>query len=712
LSLRPLLRTLPALSLALAALLAWATQAFVDLTPRIDERFFFAHDSPAFREAQSIERQFNSRELLVVTARAPDISTEAYRDLIERLTHKLERLPAVLSVTSLTKGPDDLKDVRTGPLWRRLLLLPDVTATNLVLAVDTTDTRRLIDGVLRVLRGSERPDFNLSLAGVPYVVDTIARNLQDDFKKFSLAAVVVFSALLILLFRSWAVLLGSLTACSIAACLTLLVQQLGGGRIGLLTANLVTITFVLTQSHIVFMTNNWRQLKPRGGTPEELLAATLRHTITASSWCVVAALLGFGTLLYVEAQPLRELGYGGTLATASAIFAAYAIYPWFLLWGAPRGVPQVAPGGRPRLLVVPRLRVILPALLGALAVGAGVVRIDSDPSLFEYFDSKSDVYASLAAVDPHGGSSPLSLAVQRKDRERLDTGDSYDRMWDLQRALQEDPAVGVVLSLPVLMAEAHRSALAKLLPWNWILDVLSKPSFDRVARGFVSADRTRALYLLRMQESTRHERRTEVIERLGHLVASKGFDLVAVGGTYALQGRLADLVTRSLVEGLVGLLLAVGLIALAVTRSLPAALAMLACAATVPTVALGLFGLCDIPLDIIATPGVNVAVGVAVDSMIHLGAAWRRARVARPAHLALQEAQREQAGGIVAFSIVVIAGFAIFAASSFPPTQRFGLSVILGAATAGAMALWVFPGLLALVRSPAHRAARRPPAPG
>jgi uncharacterized protein len=67
---------------------------------------------------------------------------------------------------------------------------------------------------------------------------------------------------------------------------------------------------------------------------------------------------------------------------------------------------------------------------------------------------------------------------------------------------------------------------------------------------------------------------------------------------------------------------------------------MLACAATVPTVALGLFGLCDIPLDIIATPGVNVAVGVAVDSMIHLGAAWRRARVARPAHLKRSASRR------------------------------------------------------------------------
>ena len=41
----------------------------------------------------------------------------------------------------------------------------------------------------------------------------------------------------------------------------------------------------------------------------------LANTIIASLWCMFTALLGFGSLLYVEAQPLRELGFGGVIAT-------------------------------------------------------------------------------------------------------------------------------------------------------------------------------------------------------------------------------------------------------------------------------------------------------------------------------------------------------------------------------------------------------------
>jgi predicted RND superfamily exporter protein len=42
---------------------------------------------------------------------------------------------------------------------------------------------------------------------------------------------------------------------------------------------------------------------------------------------------------------------------------------------------------------------------------------------------------------------------------------------------------------------------------------------------------------------------------------------------------------------------------------------------------------------------------------------------------------------------IITAGFGIFVLSSFPPTQRFGLAVIVGAATAAAMALLALPRL-------------------
>jgi predicted RND superfamily exporter protein len=50
---------------------------------------------------------------------------------------------------------------------------------------------------------------------------------------------------------------------------------------------------------------------------------------------------------------------------------------------------------------------------------------------------------------------------------------------------------------------------------------------------------------------------------------------------------------------------------------------------------------------------------------------------------------------------IVAAGFGIFVLSTFPPTQRFGLAVILGTTAAAALALVVLPGLHRRVEAPA-----------
>ena len=76
-------------------------------------------------------------------------------------------------------------------------------------------------------------------------------------------------------------------------------QQRGGEGIamdvgiGLLTANLVTIVFVLTLSHVVFLTANWRGTDAGGESATDRLAQTLRLTWEGSLWSMVTTLLGF-----------------------------------------------------------------------------------------------------------------------------------------------------------------------------------------------------------------------------------------------------------------------------------------------------------------------------------------------------------------------------------------------------------------------------------
>jgi predicted RND superfamily exporter protein len=236
-----------------------------------------------------------------------------------------------------------------------------------------------------------------------------------------------------------------------------------------------------------------------------------------------------------------------------------------------------------------------------------------------------------------------------------------------------------VLSLPILMDEAHHHPFAFLFSWNHLLNILNEPKHDRVASTFVTKDRTRAAFYLRMVEEKRSEPRVDVVSDLRTIVRQHGFRLALVGGVYELQGQLAKLVASSLVKGLFWLMVFFSVVALIVGRSLRVAAAMIFSLSLVPVCMLGGIGLLHIPVDIISAPATNVCIGMAIDSMVHLVFGVRRAqRDGQKGWNAWVAGRTEQWHGIVYSDVIIAAGFAIFALSNFPPTQRFGLVVLSG----------------------------------
>jgi uncharacterized protein len=328
-----------------------------------------------------------------------------------------------------------------------------------------------------------------------------------------------------------------------------------------------------------------------------------------------------------------------------------------------------------RRFVLPSLATIL---LGA-GLGFGLTRINTDPSLLDYFKPHQELRDGLEYVDNHGGANPLTLVVSAADGSRLDTDEAYKRMWALQGALENYKDVGTVISLPTLLAEGDRTPFSFLLSYKKMLEIMEQPKYARVAKSFVNDDRTQAVFLLRMVEARRDEYRLDVVDDLRSIARKQGFKPVLVGSIYYLQGRLAKLVAESLVTGLFWLNLFFIGIAWIVARSVRGAVAMIASLTIVPLCMLGGIGWLHVPMDVISAPATNVCIGIAIDSMIHLVFGVRRAqRAGKKGWAAWVAGREEQWRGIVYSDIIFAAGFAIFALSDFPPTQRFGLVVLGG----------------------------------
>lgn len=683
---------LPWWVLAITALLFGLVAAFVDFNPVVDENFFFSSRDPSLKQAKKIERHFPSQPQLVLAVAASDISSPRYLGRLARLTRRIEQIDAVSMAKSLANGPKSYRDAVESPFWSRLLLTKNHKASNVLVFLEGKNQEKAIRQLEAIVQEMDEKGFRIHLAGAPYVVEQIRRSLTHDFWSFTLTAMVLFGLTMALMFRSARILLGMLAACASAVLVTLLCQTLLGRKIGVLTVNLGTIVFVVTLSHLVYMTFNWQTLAERKGKQSNLAAAARRMTFPASFWSMICTALGFASLLIVEAKPLRELGLGGVIGAVAAFACAYLMYPPFLQWSVPakiRPLQWKLPGG-----FWARRFGAISLLIIALGIGLslGLTRLDTDPSLLAYFKRNEALRDDLEFVDRNGGSNPLELMVSSADGSRLTTDAAYQKMWSLQGALEANKNVGTVISLPTLLAEGDRTPFSFLLSYETITRTLEQPKYSRIASNFVTEDRSETRFLIRMKESARTQPRLAVVDELRRIVRRHGFVANAVGGIYYLQGVLAKLVASSLVNGLFWLNLLFIAIAWIVARSWRGTLAMIASLALVPAYMLGMVGWLHVPVDIISAPATNVCIGIAIDSMIHLVFGVRRAqRDGKKGWAAWVAGREEQWRGIFYSDVIFAAGFAIFALSNFPPTQRFGLVVLGGTAVDILANLFVLP---------------------
>ncbi len=656
---------------------------FVDLKPVVDENFFFSTSDPGVQQTKKIERRFPSQPEVILAVSSRDISSARYLGKIQRLTQRVHTIGGVSAVKSLTEGPKSFEDALKSPFWSRLLIAPDRKSTNVIIFMKGRHTERPIQKLEQIVHELEARDFHIHIAGPPYVVEMIRRSLGHDFRYFTLTAVVLFGLTMAALFRSIRLFVGMLCTCASAVLLTLLIQSTLGHKIGILTVNLGTIVFVIAMSHLVYMTFNWQTLADRshrmGKESPDLAMDALQMTFPPSFWSMVCASLGFASLLIVQAKPLRELGFGGVLGTVVAFACAYLMYPAFLRWAVPRKskIAEAEPTHAfwSRRFALLSLGVIL---LGA-GLGLGLSKVNTDPSLLDYFKPNTELRDGLEFVDRTGGSNPLTFVVSASNGSLLNTDEAYQKMWRLHGALENEKDVGTVISLPTLLAEGDRVPFSFLISYEKMMEIMAQPKYARVSKSFVTSDRKEAVFMLRMIEEKRTKYRVDVVNDLRAVCRKYGFKADLVGGIYYLQGRLAKLVAESLVTGLFWLNLLFVLIALVVARSIRGAFAMIASLTLVPLSMLGGIGWFHVPVDIISAPATNVCIGIAIDSMIHLIFGVHRAqRDGKKGWEAWVFAREEQWRGIVYSDVIIAAGFAIFVLSDFPPTQRFGLVVLAG----------------------------------
>jgi predicted RND superfamily exporter protein len=690
----------------LCAVLGFGVFQFVDLTPEVEADFFFSTDDPQLQSSLEIEREFGHTQQIFIAVRSPMIESKDYLIKLRKLTEDLRRIEGVADARSLTHGPENpqeiperdaddvFEDLAESPFWKRLLLAPDRSATFVVLRLKGKEHGATVSAIDDTIARHAGIGLEIGVSGVPYVSEHVRRQLTADLRRFSIAAFGAFAVVVGLLFRSLPILLGTMIAALTASFATFVARALIGIPTDILAPNLWIVAFVLTLSHVVYLTAQWSSRAREIGC-EEAVRESIRLTGPASAWSLLANLLGFASLIFVSAKPLQQFGISGSIAAVLAMACAYILYPPFL---RAADAARTGPGSITARLELFFTRrhpwVALFTVAAALALAPFALRVNTDPSLPSYFSDGGSIRSGLEAVDRAGGSSPLEIVVRDVGGRSLDDDEVVERLKVLQRRLEQHREVGSVLSVALLMEEADRPWYSFLLPWEFIFEYLESPKRDRVGSAFVTEDRRRGRFILKMRELDRARPRAVIIREIKGMVRDSGFEPALVGGLYPLEQEMSELVEGSVVRGIGGLVGLFFLIVMIVTRSFRTALAMALCLAATPFLLFGVVGLRGMPVDIISAPAANVALPLGVDEMIHLGYALRRQRGRRKATWeAWRSVLAELWRPVFASMLIVVSGFGLFLLSGFPPTQRLGILVCIGAAVTDLVVLLVLPAV-------------------
>ncbi len=691
---------------ALAAVSCFLLFRFVDLKPQVEPQFFFAEGDPHYLEDLKIKEIFPELEQVIVSAQGP-LREPDYLGKLTRLTRDFASFPTVFAVNSLVLGPEEVDDAFTSPLWKRVLLSKDREASLILLWMKKPPTESFLLRLEEITKYFHSGDFQLRISGAPYVIELIRRYLLRDLQVFTLATFLVFAVVVIGIFRSFRLLLGTIVSCLLAGSATLFITNALKIPMGPLTANLTTMIFVMTLGHASYLTFNWKHVVDGSlqGSGHPAWAA-VKITLPPSFWSMFTTFLGFASLMFVQATPMQRLGVSGSLGTWIAFLVFYSVYPWFLRWKTPQLKPKQKPipgeGKVSQFLSKGHPAITLVIFIAVGLVGLGFLTLQHDPSFLSYFKRGTLLREDLNFMDRHWGTGLIKVVIEDREGGKFTSRKTYKKLWKLQEALETYEPVGYTVTVAPIIAEAREAAFFSFLfRTESILRALDQPKHGEITRQFVTGDRKQSLVLLHMKSESRGESRFQIIERIKRIVEKQGFSPVMIGGIYLLQGQLSELIYTSLLSGIVALLLIFFGIGIWITRSLLSALALTLSLAVIPAFLLGALGHFRIPIDMISAPASSLAIGMGVDAMIHTLMRVRRLRrKGRKAGEAWEEARKLLWKAVLSANGIVCLGFAVFVLSQFPPTQRFGVAVILGTAISVISVFFVLPTLASLALRP------------
>jgi hypothetical protein len=580
---------------------------------------------------------------------------------------------------------------------------------------------------------SEKTNYAIHLSGLPFIRTNVAIKIANEMKWFLMGSLLLSALILLIFFRSPSTVLLSLGVVIIGVVYSLATIYLLGYKITLLTALIPPLVVVIGIPNCIYFLNKYHSAFIKSGDKEKAIVEMTSKMGVVTLFCNISAALGFAVFALTKSVILKEFGMVAGLNIMLLFFITILLVPISLYYMAeptPQHVKYLDNKWLLRILTniekwVFTHKKIIYAITGCLIVLSvvGLLKLKTQSFIVDDLPKQDKIYTDLKFFEYHfKGIMPLEILVDTKKKNGIAGSRAlsvYEKVADYSAKISTYSSVARPLSLAEGLkfakqgfydGDSNNYSMPNAFDGAFLADYM-KPakgataqngSLQKLMSSFIDSNRQTTRISVSMADIG-SERMPVLIDSM-QKDATQYFDStkfnVRFTGTSItfLEGNI--FIIKGLKESILWAFLFISLCMLYLFRSLRILLCSLIPNLIPLLMTAGLMGWAGISIKPSTVLVFSVALGIAIDITIRFLVNFKQELPI--AHGDIKKTVvltiRDTGISIVYTSLVLIAGFIIFAFSGFGSTQALGWLTSFTLFTATLTNLILLPVILLLIK--------------
>ncbi len=655
-------------------------------------------------------------------------------------TSKLEAIRIFPSNIASQSDLDSLKNIFYSlPFYRGLIYNAQSNAFLLGLRINKdilgSKAREKTVGQIESVAKSfyDKTKIDLHLSGLPLIRTNVAIKIANEMKWFLLGSLALSALILFIFFRSLSTVVLSMGVVIIGVIYSLATIQLLGYKITLLTALIPPLIVVIGIPNCIYFLNKYHASYIKTGDKEKSITDMIGKMGVVTLFCNISAALGFAVFALTKSAILKEFGVVAGINIMFLFFITIILIPislFYLSTPKPRHVRYLENKWLLTLLtkiekwVFAHQKTVyaVTAILIVFSI-AGIFKLKTQSFIVDDLPKEDRIYTDLRFFEHHfKGIMPLEIIVDTKKKNGIAGSRAlsvYDKVSSYSDAISNHASIAKPLSLAEGLkfakqgfydGDSNNYSMPNAFDGAFLADYMkpnkenknSNSSLEKLMSSFVDSNRQTTRISVNMADigSEKMPMLIDSLEKEAYLhFDSTKFNIHLTGSSITfLEGSI--FIIKGLQESILWAFLFISLCMLYLFRNFRILICSLIPNLIPLVMTAGLMGWVGINIKPSTVLVFSVALGIAIDITIRFLVNFKQELPVAQGDIkqTVVLTIRDTGISIVYTSLVLIAGFIIFAFSGFGSTQALGWLTSFTLFTATLTNLILLPVILLLIK--------------